>query len=373
MAISWSLYVTPASTASHNGSQAQMSGAGMRTAGDGTTHSAAHPQRTQPRLITQRRRHQTCGPIARYAPTSGSIPEQSPTPSSSLRSSMLLGDNAQHDDDEDDPSHLFAPKSSYAHFTRSQRLTTSPTRLIYRSAPPLSGAQLTDPMLREAMGRSASDRCDALPKLRPPALPPTLPTGEPVNGLYMAHRARFAARNTCLSRAADVWRCGDGSAAIRFSKEGPELNVKIVSAVRTLVRKHSKFEEAVVRSRDVGGSDDDGGGGIALHRDGVLGVAGRLVCWILHGLHANEATDVLEELLLSLEYKHSDGLETFQLMNMELIPIQDFGLHKLTTAGINHTGYSRLTLNNRRVSMWIFCSQINSAEAVELTATVQSV
>ncbi|KAJ7757670.1 hypothetical protein B0H14DRAFT_3598803 [Mycena olivaceomarginata] len=48
--------------------------------------------------------------------------------------------------------------------------------------------------------------------LRPPALLPTLSMGDAVQSLYMAYRARVlqlgAARNACLSRAADAWRRG---------------------------------------------------------------------------------------------------------------------------------------------------------------------
>jgi hypothetical protein len=200
-------------------------------------------------------------------------------------------------------------------------------------------AALTDPTLiarREAMGHSADNlyhrsaivapRASPRVKLRPPALLPTLPTGEAVNSLYMAYRSRAlqlgAARNACLSRAADAWRRGDGAAAKRFSREGHELNDKMgkemADAAAKLVRERAKLAEQAVRARDAGWSDDPGdrtargrsiGGGLGV----CLGVAGRDVgdgkltaeerteCMLdLHGLHSNEATEVLEEFLLAV-------------------------------------------------------------------------
>ncbi|KAJ7132079.1 hypothetical protein C8R44DRAFT_612099 [Mycena epipterygia] len=208
-------------------------------------------------------------------------------------------------------------------------------------------AALTDPTLiarREAMGHSADNlyhrsaivapRPSPRLKLRPPALLPTLPTGEAINSLYMTYRSRAlqlgAARNACLSRAADAWRRGDGAAAKRFSREGHELNDKMgkemAGAASKLVRERAKLAEQAVRSRDSGWSDDPGdrasrgrscGGGLGV----CLGVAGREVgdgkltgeerteCMLdLHGLHSNEATEVLEEFLLALEHEHFYGL-----------------------------------------------------------------
>ncbi|TFY72321.1 hypothetical protein EVG20_g693 [Dentipellis fragilis] len=173
-------------------------------------------------------------------------------------------------------------------------------------------------------------------KLRPPTLLPTLPTGESVNALYMAYRSRAlqlgAARNACLSRAADAWRRGDGAAAKRFSREGHDLNTKMaaemVTAASRLVRERARLTEQAVKARDPSWSDDPGdrtskgqscGGGLGV----VLGIArmdlagekGKLTpeerteCILdLHGLHANEASEVLEEFLLALEREHFYGL-----------------------------------------------------------------
>jgi len=163
-------------------------------------------------------------------------------------------------------------------------------------------------------------------KLRPPQLLPTLPTGEAINSMYMSYRARAiqlgAARNACLSRAADAWRRGDGAAAKRFSREGHEMNAKMAGemagAAAGLVKERAKVAEQAVRGRDAAWSDDPGdrgargsscGGGYGV----VLGVAGRDVgdgkltaeermeCVLdLHGLHSNEATEVLEQFLLAV-------------------------------------------------------------------------
>ncbi|KAH7927871.1 hypothetical protein BV22DRAFT_1006044 [Leucogyrophana mollusca] len=172
-------------------------------------------------------------------------------------------------------------------------------------------------------------------KLRAPALLPTLPTGESINSLYMSYRSRAlqlgAARNACLSRAADAWRRGDGAAAKRFSREGHDLNAKMGSemteAAGKLVRERAKLAEQAVKGRDLGWSDDAGdrtsrgrvcGGGLGV----CLGIASHGIggdakstseertesMLDLHGLHSNEATEVLEEFLLALEREHFLGL-----------------------------------------------------------------
>ncbi|KAJ7623435.1 hypothetical protein FB45DRAFT_925668 [Roridomyces roridus] len=208
---------------------------------------------------------------------------------------------------------------------------------------PVNGS--ADPAARrEAMGPSADNlyqpsaivapRPSPRLKLRPPALLPTLPTGPALSSLYTAYRSRAlqlgAARNACLSRAADAWRRGDGAAAKRFSREGHELNDKMgremTESAGRLVRERARVAEEAVRARDAGWSDDPGdrtargrscGGGLGV----VLGVAPRSVgeatstaderteCVLdLHALHVNEATEVLEEFLLALESEHFYGL-----------------------------------------------------------------
>ncbi|KAH9935856.1 uncharacterized protein BXZ73DRAFT_45302 [Epithele typhae] len=198
---------------------------------------------------------------------------------------------------------------------------------------------------REAMGASAeplhpntaivAPKPSPRLKLHSPTLLPTLPTGESVNNLYMAYRQRAlrlgAARNACLSRAADAWRRGDGAAAKRFSREGHDLNAKMaaemVEAAGKLVRERARLAEQAVRGRDASWSDDPGdrtargriyGAGLGV----CLGIASQSssgdtkmtpeerteVLLDLHGLHAAEATEVLEEFLLALERELFYGL-----------------------------------------------------------------
>ena len=189
---------------------------------------------------------------------------------------------------------------------------------------------------REAMGPSADNlyhhsaivapRPSPRLKLRPASLLPTLPTGESVSKLYMAYRQRAlqlgAARNACLSRAADAWRRGDGAAAKRFSREGHDLNTKMKGemtlAATKLIRERVKVAEQAVKSRETSWSDDPsdrigrgktvgGGLGICLGTasttvgEGKLSPEERTECVLdLHGLHSNEATEVLEEFLLAV-------------------------------------------------------------------------
>jgi hypothetical protein len=136
-------------------------------------------------------------------------------------------------------------------------------------------------------------------KLRPSTLLPSLPVGDAANGLYVTYRSRAlqlgAARNACLSRAADAWRRGDGSAAKRFSREGHDLNAKM-STELTL---------------SAGARGHICGNGLGI----ILGVARRDVSGEqrelkpeerteavidLHGIHAAEATEILEEFLLAV-------------------------------------------------------------------------
>jgi hypothetical protein len=144
----------------------------------------------------------------------------------------------------------------------------------------------------------------------------------------MAYRQRAlqlgAARNACLSRAADAWRRGDGALAKRFSREGHELNAKMAvemaGAAGKLVRERAKVAEQAVRARDAGWSDDPGdrssrgnvcGGGLGVCLgiasrdvgDGKMSAEERMECVLdLHGLHSNEATEVLEEFLLAVSF-----------------------------------------------------------------------
>jgi hypothetical protein len=98
-------------------------------------------------------------------------------------------------------------------------------------------------------------------------------------------------------------------------------------AASKLVRERAKVAEQAVKGRDLGWSDDAGdrtargrtcGGGLGV----CLGIASTTAggdskstseertesMLDLHGLHSNEATDVLEEFLLALEREHFLGL-----------------------------------------------------------------
>jgi len=173
-------------------------------------------------------------------------------------------------------------------------------------------------------------------KLRPPTLLPSLPIGDTASSLYVAYRSRAlqlgAARNACLSRAADAWRRGDGSAAKRFSREGHDLNAKMAAELTVtagaVVRERTRLVEQTVRARDGAWSDDPGdhsargracGNGLGI----ILGIARREGSGEqrdlkpdertesvidLHGIHAAEATEILEEFLLALERERFYGL-----------------------------------------------------------------
>ena len=191
---------------------------------------------------------------------------------------------------------------------------------------------------REAMGNAAESlhnrsaivapKPSPRLKLRPPTLLPSLPIGDAANGLYVSYRSRAlqlgAARNACLSRAADAWRRGDGSAAKRFSREGHDLNAKMAAELTlsagAVVRERAKLIEQVVKSRDGAWSDDPAdhsargrvcGNGLGV----ILGIARRDVSGEqrelkpderteslvdIHGIHAAEATEILEEFLLAV-------------------------------------------------------------------------
>lgn len=204
----------------------------------------------------------------------------------------------------------------------------SPDRTMVARREPLSSANSADNLqLRTTI---VAPKPSPRIKLRPPALLPTLATGESVNSLYMSYRSRAlqlgAARNACLSRAADAWRRGDGAAAKRFSREGHDLNAKMsnemTEAAGRLVRERAKLTEQAVKNRDLNWSDDLGdrsargrpcGGGLGI----CLGIASKDIggesrlsseerteaMLDLHGLHANEATEVLEEFMLAVSVR----------------------------------------------------------------------
>jgi hypothetical protein len=161
-----------------------------------------------------------------------------------------------------------------------------------------------------------------------------------VNELYMKRRAEAirlgAIRHSTLQRAAEAWRQGDGAAAKRFSREAQDLNVKMAKeaaeAARQLAMERARLVETAVRARDANWSDDPGdrvargklcGDGLGV----CLGIARPEVCgreakissteersevlMDLHGLHANEAVELMENFVLALEKEKFLGLAYF--------------------------------------------------------------
>lgn len=169
-------------------------------------------------------------------------------------------------------------------------------------------------------------------KLHPPTLLPTLPTGETLNSLYLTYRSRALqlgqARNACLARAAEAWRRGDGAGAKRMSREGEEMNKKMKQEMRDaadrIVRERARVVEGIVKSSGLGGGSVNGsnvnadrgkmmGGGlgvclgVGVENSGNVSISLTAeekmeVMLDLHGLHANEATEVLEEFLLAVSF-----------------------------------------------------------------------
>jgi hypothetical protein len=173
-------------------------------------------------------------------------------------------------------------------------------------------------------------------KLRPPTLMPTLPTGAAMNDMYM--EARQAAiklgqsRNACLARAAEAWRRGDGATAKRFSREANVLNermtVETADAAANLVRQRRTQAQEAIRARGEWSSDPEdrsskgkecaGGLGVVMGVAGanILGPASEAlttserteVLLDLHMLHANEASDVLEDFLMAVSTHERVGI-----------------------------------------------------------------
>lgn len=232
--------------------------------------------------------------------------------------------------------------------TGSERISIDPSRTRFSAAvrrPVSSSSSIPMHGGSEDFGNPSPSKNSPRIKLRLPSLLPTLPTGEVLNSMYMQYRTRAlqlgAARNACLSRAAEAWRRGDGAGAKRFSREGQDLNSQMKAEARLaagrLVRERAKVAMDAVRNRDPGWSEDPGdrssrgrvcGGGLGV----CLGIASRKLdkdklsaderteaMLDLHGLHSNEATEVLEEYLLGLEKERFLGLGE-RLKSTNLIP-----------------------------------------------------
>ncbi len=257
------------------------------------------------------------------------------------------------------------------------KFSSSVNKNVLPPAPTVPRDPISLAARREAMGNAAESlhnrsaivapKPSPRLKLRPPTLLPSLPVGDTANSLYVAYRSRAlqlgAARNACLSRAADAWRRGDGSAAKRFSREGHDLNSKMATELTlsagAVVRERTKLIEQVVKARDGAWSDDPAdysarghvcGNGLGI----ILGIARQDVSGEqrdlkpderteavvdLHGMHAAEASEILEEFLLAvcvmfnmharllmdthqLERERFYGLGEFCYLNSEASPCQ---------------------------------------------------
>ena len=198
---------------------------------------------------------------------------------------------------------------------------------------------------------------------------PTLPTGAAVNDMYM--EARQAAiklgqsRNACLARAAEAWRRGDGATAKRFSREANVLNermtVETADAAANLVRQRRIQAQDAIRARGEWSNDAEDrsakGKECASGLGVVMGVAGinllgpgaeslstserTEVLLDLHMLHANEASDVLEDFLMAVGIGECIGNQR----RWKLMPC-------FKTVGAGELSRTRLHCGGRRASCW---------------------
>jgi len=173
--------------------------------------------------------------------------------------------------------------------------------------------------------------------LRPPALLPTLPTGQSLANLYIRYRQTFlelgANRNKCLAKAAECFKRGDGAGARKWSREAQDWSRQVAiegrdSALRIVEERKKVLREAIERNEGRSGSTDDvpdrkakgqeRGGGICL---GVISASmlssnERLsteeerteVALDLHALHTDEAISFMGDFLLKLEAQQFRGI-----------------------------------------------------------------
>ncbi|GAA5906142.1 hypothetical protein JCM6882_006057 [Rhodosporidiobolus microsporus] len=173
--------------------------------------------------------------------------------------------------------------------------------------------------------------------LRPPALLPTLPTGQSLAALYIRYRQNFlelgANRNKCLAKAADCWKRGDGAGARKWSREAQDWSRQVAiegrdSALRIVEERKRILKEAIDRNEHRAGTTDDvpdrkargheRGGGICLGvvSQAVIPSEGRPltederteVALDLHALHTDEAIGFMGDFLLKLEAQQFRGI-----------------------------------------------------------------
>ena len=185
--------------------------------------------------------------------------------------------------------------------------------------------------------------------LRAPLLLPTLNTGKLSAQSYAAHREDSLVlaeqRNKILARASEAFRRGDFGCAKKLSQEASDINSRFQdesrSAARKLLRERMREIRAKVTDPIEAGSavtanqsDEAGakgmkgkvvGGGLGIClgvvRAGALqtSMPSSMACGLsveerseslldLHGLHSQEAVEVVEEFLLGLEREGMQGL-----------------------------------------------------------------
>ncbi|GAA5933421.1 uncharacterized protein JCM15063_001309 [Sporobolomyces koalae] len=173
--------------------------------------------------------------------------------------------------------------------------------------------------------------------LRPPALLPTLPTGQSLANLYIRYRQTFlelgANRNKCLAKAAECFKRGDGAGARKWSREAQDWSRQVAiegrdSALRIVEERKRVLKEAIDKNEGRSGSTDDApdrkvkgqerGGGICL---GVINTSmlpsserhsteeeRTEVALDLHALHTDEAISFMGDFLLKLEAQQFRGI-----------------------------------------------------------------
>ncbi|POY72160.1 hypothetical protein BMF94_4797 [Rhodotorula taiwanensis] len=198
------------------------------------------------------------------------------------------------------------------------------------------------PSRNEPTVASAKEAAPAAPRrsarlnLRPPALLPTLPTGQSLAALYIRYRQNFlelgANRNKCLAKAAECFKRGDGAGARKWSREAQDWSRQVAiegrdSALKIVEERKRILKEAIDANEGRGGSVDDvpdrrargqeRGGGICL---GVVSKAvvsdsrplteeeRTEVALDLHALHTDEAIGFMGDFLLKLESQKFQGL-----------------------------------------------------------------
>ncbi|GAA5824980.1 hypothetical protein JCM11251_006048 [Rhodosporidiobolus azoricus] len=205
------------------------------------------------------------------------------------------------------------------------------------------GQKIETPLPRPSSAAAAQRQGGPAPRksarinLRPPALLPTLPTGQSLAALYIRYRQNFlelgANRNKCLAKAADCWKRGDGAGARKWSREAQDWSKQVAiegrdSALRIVEERKRILKEAIDRNEHRAGTTDDvpdrkargheRGGGICL---GVVSQAaipneGRPltederteVALDLHALHTDEAIGFMGDFLLKLEAQQFRGI-----------------------------------------------------------------